>query len=252
MSTWIINRLLVKSDPARLREFLDAVKSEGQPFDFDLLVPVPELITHVSYGFMTIDGQEVEQWYTTDDGHHRLFTPQEEQELEQLGYRRWGGWFLANWGTNRNACDIQLDESSVHSGYVVIQFETAWNPPWPILRRLQDMFSDLGFACRWFSEDESFYRYHPSVSLAIGRVKREGSAGQHITTTLYMTKDNCGDFFLETQTATEMIAGEHRVRTMIETMSEAEAHSWLLSPDVKLLALIYPEIPEREPPRTKP
>lgn len=243
MPNWIVNRVVVKGNSARLRALLDAIKSNRQPFDFDRVIPVPDLIKHASSGYMSMDGREVEHWYTTDDGHHRLFTPEEEKELKELGYRSARDWALANWGADRNACEIELDESTADLGYLIIKFESACGPPRPVLQRLQKMFPDIGFACRWFHEDEFIYRYHPDMSLPIARCQRKDGPGQQITSTLYMTNDKYGEFFLETQTTTETVTGEPRVETEIARLSEAEVNRWLLSSDVKLLALLYP-LPE--------
>lgn len=95
------------------------------------------------------------------------------------------------------------------------------------------MFPDIAFCCEWFPEDAAFYRYHPSQSTAIARSEQEQS-DQQIIATLYLTKGDFGEFFLETKTST------------IEPMTPAEARRWILAPEVKLLTLLYPELPREE------
>jgi Ferredoxin-like domain in Api92-like protein len=153
LPNWIIKLLSAKGAPTRIREFLVTIKSDRRPFDFEQIIPVPEVIQHAASGYTIIDGQEVEQWYMIDDTHRRLFTPEEEKIVEGLGCRSWFDWSIANWGTCRNACDIELDNRTADVGYVTINFETAWSPPYPILKRLQELFPDIVFDFDWYDFD---------------------------------------------------------------------------------------------------
>jgi hypothetical protein len=245
MERIINNRLLVKGNPVRIRKFLNAIESEDQQFDFERVIPMPDLISDTCCGLTTIDGPEVKHWYQTNDGHDRLFTEEEERELRELGHRCWRDWTIAKWGTMWNAGEISLDERTIRLGYVVIEFQTIEAPPWPILRRLQEMFPELGFACRWYREGDSDHRYLSEMSQPIGRSDRDGGPGQKFVATLYMTTGEFPQFFVKTETVTEAPPQEPSVPPILEMMTEAEAHRWLLSPDVKLLALTYPEMPKR-------
>ena len=238
MPNWIINRLVAKGDPERIREFLGAIKGDQQPFEFERVIPSPEIIRHARRVFSPI-GPRSQVQYFIDDMHCRDFTAQEEEELKALGCRSWDDWSFANWGTNKIGFEVELDESTVDLGYVVISFETAWFPPVRILERLQQMFSDLAFCCEWFDEDEFYYRYHPSQSTAIACAERE-RLGERLIETLYLTKAEHPDYFLETA----ILAETGGKRCKIGPMTVEEAHWWVLAPDVKLLAILYPELPE--------
>jgi hypothetical protein len=235
MPNWIINRLLVKGGPERIRNFLQLIKSERQPFDFERVIPSPEIIRRARRMFSP--GEKPQEQYFIDAFHSRAFTPVEEKELEAVGYRSWDDWSFANWGTNKIAFEVEVDESSIDLGYVVISFETAWSPPVRILERLQEMFSELAFCCEWFAEDEFFYRCHPGQPAAIARREREQFGEQSIAT-LYLTNVDNPEFFLETR-----IVAESRGSSKTEPMNRGEAHEWILAPDVKLLALLCPELP---------
>jgi Ferredoxin-like domain in Api92-like protein len=243
MPNWIINRLLTKGDPQPIRNFLEVIKSEVQLLDFERIIPSPEILRHVGRVASPVGPWSKEQYFI-DETHWRDFTAKEEKELEDLGYRSWRDWCRDNWGTDRNAFEVELDESTVDLGYVVISFETAWSPPARVLERLREMFPDIAFGCDWYPEDEFFYRYHPGQSTAIARSDQE-QPGEHITATLYQTKTEYPDFFLETLTIAET-EGQHPQRSVIEPMTPGEAHRWMSAPDVKLLALLYPELPKRE------
>jgi hypothetical protein len=244
MPNWITNRLLAKGAPNRIREFLEAIRSDQQVLDFERIKPSPELIRRA--GRVASPAPWSKEQYFIDEIHWRDFTPKEEKELEALGYRSWRDWCRDNWGTDRNAFEVELHESTVGLGYVVISFETAWSPPVRILECLREMFPDIAFGCEWYREEEFFYRFHPSQSAAIARSERE-QPGEHIIATLYQTKAEYPDFFLETLTIADT-EGQHPQQSVIEPMTPSEAHQWMLAPDVKLLALLYPELPKPETP----
>jgi hypothetical protein len=60
-----------------------------------------------------------------------------KHNLDKYGYITWYEWSLANWGTKWNADTIEV--TPIQSGYLV-RFLTAWNPPWPIVFKLAEMF----------------------------------------------------------------------------------------------------------------
>jgi len=158
MPNWIINRLIIKGNPERIRELLEAIKSEYQPLDFDRIIPSPEAIHHIGLVFSP-DTPEPRSVYWIDGSHSRPLTADEQRELENVGYRCSRDWCAANWGTDRIAFEVEIDASTADLGYVVIKFETAWSPPVRILERLQEMFPDIAFGCEWFAEERFFYRY---------------------------------------------------------------------------------------------
>ena len=163
MPNWTSNRIYVDGDPADIREFLEAVKWEDQLYDFNRIIPRPEILNHTGSGHREIGGKKVESWYILKHAKYeppqekeivRLFTPEEEAELEVIGHRDWYSWSVANWGTKWNASHVQVDEGP---GYVEIAFDTAWSPPLPVLRKMVAMFPKLAFDCRWRHEDDSPY-----------------------------------------------------------------------------------------------
>lgn len=245
MPYWITNRLVTKGTPQRIRNFFELIKSEQQPLDFEKIVASPEIIRHARKVFSPMR-PECQEQYFIDDMHWRDFTPEEELELEALGYRSGDDWFHANWGTNKIAFWVELDETTVDLGYVVISFQTAWSPPIRIVERLRDMFPDIAFCCEWYTEDEFFYRYYPSGSTAVARSESERVGEEHTITTLYLTKAEYPEFFLETQTRKSTASAYPTATSTIEPITPDRAHLWMLAPEVELLALFCPELPEAE------
>jgi hypothetical protein len=166
MPNWTSNRIHVEGDAADIRAFLETVKWEDRLFDFDRIIPRPEILNHTGSGHREIDGQKVESWYIVKHAKHdppqeqeivRLFTAEEEAELNAIGHHDWYSWSVQKWGTKWNASRVEIDDSSIKYGFIEILFETAWDAPVPVLRRIVEMFPKLSFDCRWRHEDENPY-----------------------------------------------------------------------------------------------
>jgi hypothetical protein len=166
MPNWTSNRICIEGDPADIRAFLEAVKWEDELFDFNRIIPMPQLLKHTGSGARDIEGTRVNSWYILKRWNAdfpgqkeqvRLFTPEESAELIEIGCRDWYDWSRKNWGTKWNACHIEIDDSTVVHGYLDIRFDTAWDAPIPVLQKMVEMFSKLTFDCRWRHEDESPY-----------------------------------------------------------------------------------------------
>lgn len=167
MPNWTSNRVYIEGEPTDIREFLEAVKWQDELFDFNRIIPRPEILNHTGSGMHEIDGKKVESWYIVKAWHKdfpgqkeevRLFTPEEEAELAGIGHRDWYSWSKENWGTKWNACHVEIEDSGEH-GYLEITFDTAWSAPVPVLQTMVEMFPKLSFTCEWRYEDESPYRH---------------------------------------------------------------------------------------------
>jgi hypothetical protein len=166
MPNWTSNRIYIEGERADIRAFLEAVKWEDELFDFNRIIPRPEILNHTGSGHREIDGKEVESWYIVKEAKYeppqeqeivRQFTSEEEDELKAIGHRDWYSWSVQNWGTKWNACRVEIDDASIKYGAIEITFETAWSAPTLVLRKMVEMFPKLTFDCRWRHEDESPY-----------------------------------------------------------------------------------------------
>jgi len=84
--------------------------------------------------------------------------------LEHLGHRSWFAWSLNNWGTDQYPWNVNVDTSSIDLGHVTITFQTAWCGPYPIMKRLRELFPDIAFKHDWDEIDT-----HLGVRIKIGR-----------------------------------------------------------------------------------
>ena len=172
MPNWTANTIRALGTPQDLRAFLEAVKWEDKIFDFNRIIPMPELLRHTAKGARIIDGQRVESWYVIDDTeafpkeeHVRRFTAEEEALLEAIGHRNWYDWSVENWGTKWNAANPDIDTSSIANGYLEVSFDTAWAEPLPVLQKMGAMFPHISFLCTWEYEDDSErYSLEPIVA----------------------------------------------------------------------------------------
>lgn len=113
--------LKITAKPDLLKTILDTVcgtgDEEGNPFDFNKIIPMPDNIYQGNLG-------------------------PEEQEL--YGKNNWYDWSNENWGTKWNSCDTYLDEDTFN-------FWTAWSPCSPVIKQLAKMFPDARFDY-WYEE----------------------------------------------------------------------------------------------------
>lgn len=160
MPNWTFNTITATGEEDDIRAFIETVKWQDQIFDFHRLIPMPALLKHTGCGQRTIEGKPVTCWYVInpddpcpgEDGV-RLFTPEEEAELAQIGSRHWYDWAIDHWGTKWNA--VRAEESDRGPGFVFLRFETAWSPPLPVFEAMFERFPRVTFECTWQDECES-------------------------------------------------------------------------------------------------
>lgn len=126
MPNHITNVITIQAPEGRShKEVLDFVASENQLFDFNKLIPMPQIV---------VDS---------------IGTP----GINPL----WYGWSNENWGTKWNAYETSIKDN-------VIRFQTAWSAPAPIFHALHEEFKDFTFDIKFADEDLGFnfghFTYH--------------------------------------------------------------------------------------------
>lgn len=169
MPNWCENDLVVKGKSAALDEFAKFVEGPNGAFDFEKIIPMPEVFKGVTTGFNTegcIDGKLYENW--REDG-----TGVEEEELarwrKEYGHDNWRTWSQANWGTKWN-----ISEAGIRTWMDQIKytFSTAWSPPLPIIAALAERFPKLKFSLKYYECGCAFKGY---IKYKKGEVVEEGS-----------------------------------------------------------------------------
>jgi hypothetical protein len=168
MPNWCENDLVIKGKPKDLNELVEFVKSSDENiFDFDKIIPMPEVLKGVMTGFITIDGKKYENWRKDDTGI-------EQEELdrwrEEYGHDNWYSWSIENWGTKWNASEPFV--ATLCDDRITYTFNTAWSPPIPVIAALAEKFPKLKFSLKYYERGCAFKGY---AKYAKGVVVEEGS-----------------------------------------------------------------------------
>ena len=149
MPNWCYNVITVGTkDEAEMRSFLAAVAGPDSAFDFQSILPMPDVLDHVAQGARTfsIDGEEVSlaRWHVVETEGHvveaRPLTAEEEAQVEALPYMCGHDWRVAVWGCKWSAQDVEVD---VDRDRATISFDTPWSPPEGVIAALRARFPDL-------------------------------------------------------------------------------------------------------------
>lgn len=176
---WASNTIRVAGYCSAIREFLDSVRGpDDQLFDFNRIIPMPQLLRHTASGFHKFREEEHRTWYVInpdlpfdDPGYQhnqRPFTAEEKAALGQIGAESWHSWSVENWGTKWNPCHINIGKISKSS--VNITFDTAWCAPFPVFQAIAAKFQQLAFEFTWTYED------NPDVTHSMVIRRGEGGA----------------------------------------------------------------------------
>lgn len=155
-----------------VQQLLEAIRGDNAVIDFQLIVPMPQILQGTVCGNSTTYGrialgratsQEVERtlrrpWVvkagvrTAEDLKTFLVTSFPDciaaaknsiAAEEETGYPDWYEWSLANWGTKWNAYQTFLVERQDEQA--TIGFCTAWSPPLPVIDELGHQWPTLSF-----------------------------------------------------------------------------------------------------------
>ena len=183
MPNWTSNRIYIEGEQADIEAFLEDVKWEDKLLDFNRLIPMPDILKRTVSGFTKIHGKEARSWIEEPgaDGKAvaRVFTAEEQLQLDEIGFQNWYEWANANWGTKWNASHVEIDGHAEH-GYLEITFTTAWDAPIPVLHKMIATFPALTFDCRRRHEDESPYPHSlddaPDAGIFMAVLAKAGAA----------------------------------------------------------------------------
>lgn len=147
MPNWCSNFITFHGPADALKALADHVRSDVSGFDFNSIVPMPEVLAEIRTGSTTIDGVQFRCWREVEDGQGGKksvgLTPEEVRALDaQHGAHDWYEWSCKNWGTKWNVDQVSLspanDGASLQCG-----FETAWSPPTPVVETLASRFPQV-------------------------------------------------------------------------------------------------------------
>lgn len=101
-----------------------ALKGDAGPVDFNALIPMPDEVANTTVASNALSFSDPRGWY---------------------------GWSLENWGTKWNAYAVEI--TAAPGDHAVVQFDTAWSHPYPIVEELSRRFPDQPIHVRYADED---------------------------------------------------------------------------------------------------
>lgn len=186
MPNWTWNNLLVKGKTEQVKKFIQAVKSKRSPFDFNRLIPMPRPLAATRTGYTTINGKEVSLW--KEDKKGNIYEVNERTRklwMKKYGADNWHSWATKNWGTKWNACDVDR-EIIYEEDYTLVHytFDTAWDPPLPIILHVIKNFPDLEISYKGSN-------YEGGYELTIGGKNGEYTLSEELTYYQFCKEESC-------------------------------------------------------------
>ena len=124
MPNWVKNNVRFYGNEESINRLKVFVKTQESDFDFNCIVPMPNNIYRGNLG---------------------------SEERKIYGANNWYDWSIKNWGTKWDACDATWYSDDN------VTFNTAWNMPEPIYRKLSKIFPDVWFTAEFADEDLGNY-----------------------------------------------------------------------------------------------
>jgi len=167
MPNHVRNRLTIIAAPERVQEILERIKYDEHGIgriDFNKIIPMPASL-NVDVGsyshhalqfyarYVGADAQTREELIAEFEADQKLidFGALLWDNKQKHGATDWYTWSLVNWGTKWNS--YGYDDTMEHDGRNVIEFETAWSCPEPVIIALSQMYPDARFRHLWADED---------------------------------------------------------------------------------------------------
>jgi Api92-like protein with ferredoxin domain len=153
---------------------------DEQTLDFNLIIPMPEVVKgtsaggDVDLGIEILTGQpipgksscldllrvqklgittleELRSWAEKERPNAIQDGEKAIAAYRETGFYDWYDWSIENWGTKWNSYSLRIEED-LGDGALSFYFDTAWSFPIPIFKKLARMFPGLRFECICFDE----------------------------------------------------------------------------------------------------
>lgn len=132
MPNHVKNRVVIFGTPAQVKRVFAFIKGEKEAIDFNSIIPQPMGIDKTVSGYSPEVKEQGWIWQL------------------RYGYPSWFEWRCDKWGTKWNAYEVELIDDNI------VEFETAWSAPFPIIERLAELFSGVTFEHKWADEDTAY------------------------------------------------------------------------------------------------
>ena len=155
---------LMTEDAEPTPEAREAGQQSVKRVTFNKIIPMPEILRHTGQGGRVISGREVKSWFIVKradwsagvkEDAVRLFTPEEEMQLVEIGFSDWYRWSLARWGCKWDASTSEgsepeyIPDGDGPDATATFKFETPWGPPEQVCLALRERFPDVDMELFW-------------------------------------------------------------------------------------------------------
>lgn len=120
--------------------------------------PIPEAVldrlTGKEDGFTFLDANKIIPYPQRYADMDRQAREAPKPHLVKDGYNSGGyEWCIKNWGTKWNFCDV---EREMRPRSIFYQFQTAWSPPKPLIKKLGEIYHEFRFSLKYYEGGMGF------------------------------------------------------------------------------------------------
>ena len=182
MPNYVKNKVIVQHE--KLEDIANFMEGEDGAFDFNNLVPMPEELKGIQCMHDSLNGtifyrlEDLEKADAKDlvfadtEGNYKIPTPEwiRENKIDAFTVRRlykdygaafWHEWCTENWGTKWPASEV---DTKMIADRLVFDFITAWDPPFPIIKKFFEHAKKTGGKVEWqYQYEDGFMEEIASV-----------------------------------------------------------------------------------------
>lgn len=166
MPNWCYNKITIRANDKTRNEIKEFLKGKVycRPFTrmVDEVAPLESADTIFSFHSVI---PQPDHLLDEDDPRRLTKTPKVESGNDVMP--DWYNWRVQHWGTKWDVTDVYLRETKVSMSY---EFETAWSPAEPVVRRLSEKFPNAYITLTY---NEPGMGFKGSISFKDGEVMRE-------------------------------------------------------------------------------
>ena len=180
MPNYVTNIVTFTGNQDEINDLLDHIKNDEVgvgTIDFNKITPLPEELcieagSKTDRGLKLVseaiaqkmrrtrnknpDNECVEKWLKEheprvkkEDLEDWEFGVLAQRNIMRFGFPTWYEWCISNWGTKWNSCGIEQGRLAENK----IVFQTAWNAPYPIMKKISEMYPNIEISHDWADED---------------------------------------------------------------------------------------------------
>ena len=133
----------ITGSPEDIQAVLDIMKSEKSVFDFERILPMPEIIGRTTAPVRVVEDDEWNPAELNQNPVQVLSKTVAREFCARYGAADWHSWSKKNWGTTKPAFEAKAEEEK-------ITFVTAWEPPTHVIAALADRLpNDAELNIKW-------------------------------------------------------------------------------------------------------